>query len=174
MERENIAALIRAVADERDDFPDFIETMRYEGALPRAFRKLARLNPSLAFRRRFLDFWLRYGDSIRGDTNDDLALLDGLRALLPPYRGKARRVYRAESVRNHRYRTYGISWSEANDVQRMFGDPGVLLECLAPPQAIVCRVPRSADRYGEQEVIVDRRKLTERPRVIRNLEYRPR
>ena len=54
MERENIAALIRAVADERDDFPDFIETMRYEGALPRAFRKLARLNPSLAFRRRFL------------------------------------------------------------------------------------------------------------------------
>ena len=43
----------------------------------------------------------------------------------------------------------------------------VVLETLAPKEAIICKVPRTQDRYHEEEYIVDRRylmavKVTER------------
>jgi hypothetical protein len=42
---------------------------------------------------------------------------------------------------------------------RTFDGGSVLLETHAPAEAIICTVPDRQDRYGEKEVLIDRRRL---------------
>jgi hypothetical protein len=115
----------------------------------------------------FLSIYIQHGDHIRGE-GDDLALINGLRVLLPKYNGPAMYLYRGESFRNRSRRTYGLSWSANADVARAFaetdmyrmaGGGSVLLETLSPPDAIICAPALLNDRYAENEFIVDRRRL---------------
>lgn len=116
----------------------------------------------------FLRVFIRYGDHLRQECTD-LVLADGLRILLPKYRGPAQHLYRGEIFPNRRRRTYGLSWSASADVARSHAKKGecracrggsVLLETMAPADAIISRVRFSEDRYGEIEYVVDRRRLT--------------
>ena len=155
------------------DVPRMLDAI-YDGGLdyregwPRAMRAVSRFKsvPS-SIRETFLRVYIREGDHIRLQC-DDLALADGLRVLLPRYRGPARRLYRGESFRNRCRRTYGLSWSASRDVARQFAnryyrssDGGsVLLEGFASRSAIICAPALIDDRYGEEEFIVDRRRLS--------------
>jgi len=138
------------------------------GGWTRAMRTVARLKsvPSKT-RKFFLRLYIDNGDHIREEC-DDLALADGLRVLLPKYRGPAMRLYRGESASNLSRRTYGLSWTRSEEVARAFAETGpyrtfvggsVLLEAHASENAIICAPALLADRYKESEYIVDRRRL---------------
>ena len=108
------------------------------------------------------------GDHVRQDVNNDLALADALRVLLPPHLGPAVTLYRGESAWNRRRRKYGLSWSATAEVARQYASSGtyrtfaggaVLLETFARPEAIICAPLMHDDRYSEQEYLVDRRRL---------------
>lgn len=113
----------------------------------------------------FATVWFEYGEHIRQETGDDLALVDGLRFLLPNYTGPALRLFRGDGFRNRCNRTYGLSWTADRETAQRFAEKGmwrhtmggsVLLEAMVDPAAIVASL---ADLYGEQEYLVDRRKL---------------
>jgi hypothetical protein len=76
--------------------------------------------------------------------------------------------YRGDQAGNRRRRTYGMCWSANRDVADSFAQRpscrghelgSVLLETFAEPEAIICAVHAAADRYGEGEYLLDRRKL---------------
>jgi hypothetical protein len=133
----------------------------------RAFRRAAKLDGLPAnVRSGFLRVWVRSGDHIRSEVDDDLILIRGLRRLLPLYRGaRPLTLYRGDSVYNWKRRTYGLAWSGQSDVGREFAEQGpyrtfeggsVVLRVVAPPQNIICTVTPPYDRYGEKEYLVDR------------------
>jgi hypothetical protein len=122
-------------------------------------------------RRYFLErFWLHHGDYLRQEVGDDRLLMRGLRILLPPYTGPAMLLYRGESWKNRCRRTYGPPWSTSQAVAEDYAATGdvslshggsVLLRTLAPPAAIICApILECEDRYGEQEYLVDRSRLS--------------
>jgi hypothetical protein len=132
-----------------------------------AMRAVARLNsvPNEA-QDFFLQVHLRFGDKLRQECTRDLWLLRGYRVLMPPYNGSGITLYRGEQADNRQRRTYGMPWTTTRDVADNYArraqghvSGGVLLETMAPPEAIICAVPRNSDRYGEHEYLVDRRKL---------------
>jgi hypothetical protein len=101
-------------------------------------------------------------------VNDDLVMIRALRVLLPRYDGTAQRLYRGETAYNRKRRTYGLSWSSKLDVADHYGKSGVyrssvggsvVLEVQANPDAIICAPLHHDNRYGEDEYLVDRRKL---------------
>jgi hypothetical protein len=124
-------------------------------------------------RRAFLRLYVRSGDHIRLETGDDLTLIRGLRVLLPPYTGPAVRLYRGQDALETRRRSYGLSWSSSREVAEGYAQGllqyctggSVLLEALATPDAVLCRIGRTEDRYGEAEYLVDRRRL-QRVKVV--------
>jgi hypothetical protein len=127
------------------------------------------------FRKRLLGLWVLGGDHIRQEVGNDLVLADGLRAMLPRYTGPSVRLYRGEGAQNRRRRAYGLSWSATAEAARAFASSGmyrtsvggsVLLETLAPTVAIICAPAALDNRYGEDEYLVDRRRL----RTVRVLE----
>jgi hypothetical protein len=118
-----------------------------------AMRRVRRL-PGAApeFRRRFLNFWISEGDSIRQEVGEDVTLAGALRILLPPYRGlKPITLYRGEGARNWRYRCPSISWTATLAVaedyaRRHFKGTGgsVVLKATVPAKAIISKVPEMA------------------------------
>ncbi len=127
--------------------------------------------PSDELRKRFLNLWVSNSDSIRNEIGNDLDIYDGLRSLLPRYAGPALRLYRGDSALNRRRRTYGLSWSADRAKAREFAEDrrrfwrtfkggSVLLETIAPPEAIICAPALLGDHYGEEEYIIDRRRLS--------------
>lgn len=133
----------------------------------RAFRALAGLSVPIDLRTRFAREWLRNGDHIRGEVNDDLVLIAGLRTLLPQYVGGPIQLYRGDSAYNRRHRTYGISWTAnlevargfANGIWRTFEGGSLVVTTLAPPEAVISVPGEEEDRYAEEEYLVDRRLL---------------
>ena len=133
----------------------------------RVMKAVARINldPPLWFRQRLLSLWV--GDGMRAEVNDDLLLLRGLPHLFPPYNGPALTLYRGEQFAKRRDRTYGLAWSRALDVawnhangrMRCSAGGSVVLMTEAPADAIICDVAEHSDAYGEDEVLVDRRRL---------------
>src|SRR5262245_51916892 len=115
----------------------------------------------------WLRVWTKFGDDIRSEIQDDRVLIDGLRALLPPYRGPGLTLYRGDSAYNRRRRSYGPSWTSSRDAAEHFATGfwqsfvggSVLLQTNAPPDAIVCAPGLHDNRYGEDEYLVDRRRL---------------
>jgi hypothetical protein len=108
-----------------------------------------------------LTFTINWGSvEIREAINDDLALIRGLRILLPPYTGPAVRLYRGEPPDDHG----GISWTrdrKVGDLHARARRPSVLLETYAPPAAIIHRLT-DKETGGEREYFVDYPRL---PRV---------
>jgi hypothetical protein len=101
------------------------------------------------------------------EVGDDLLLIRALRVVLPPYRGPTVTLFRGDGARNCRRRTYGLSWTSelavaedfANREWRTTEGGSVVLETLAPPDAILCAPGLHDDRYGENEYLIDRRRL---------------
>jgi len=124
-----------------------------------------RQRPSAHVRRVFRQFWIKRGDSIRCEVGNDLALIAALRKLLPPYKGPGKRLFRSDSAKNRKRRTYGMSWSAQMSVAESFAlgtmrhcEGGtVLLVTDAEPDEILCRIP--ARHSDEAEYVVDRRRL---------------
>lgn len=138
------------------------------GSVPRRTREV--------FRR----LYIRSGDHIRQEAGGDLALIAGLRVLLPPYRGRAKVLYRGQGALAPRSRSYGLSWSASRTVAESWAKGiwrnarggSVLLKTLAQPDAIISRIPDDEDRYGEIEYLVDRRRLR-RVTIVANYPERP-
>lgn len=94
--------------------------------------------------------------------------MSALRSLLPAHSGPGLVIYRGETAFNRRRRTYGAAWTASEDVARSFATGimqtfqggSVLLSVFAPPDAIVCAPALLDDRYGEQEYVVEWRRLT--------------
>ena len=136
---------------------------------PAALRAALRLPaPSQRFRRHFLNQWLPNGDHLRLALQNDLLLADFLRHVLPAYSGRGLTLWRGDSFHNRRRRTYGLSWTQTEEVGRSFAqglwqvseDGFVLLKTEAPAQAVICSPMIVNDGYGEQEYLVDRRRLS--------------
>ena len=117
----------------------------------------------------FLLIWTIGGDHIRSEVGDDKVLIDALRKLVPPYKGPSRKLYRGDCFTNRKHRTYGLSWSAERDVAECFAHNiyqsfeggSVLLETIAPLDAIICAVPADNSAHAvEEEYLVDRRRLT--------------
>lgn len=135
------------------------------GATERVLEKLSftaqtELEPSDAFKNEFLAFWKEHGDAVR------LAhphLLSELHKFLPAYRGGQMRLYRGDTFKNYKRRVYGASWSASREVAMDFAiehatwfeDGGVLLETVAPADAIVCALCQFDDEFNEAEYVVN-------------------
>ena len=116
----------------------------------------------------FAAWWVQNGDSLREDVNDDAILIRALRKLLPGYVGPSVTLYRGDSAMNRKRRTYGPSWSAdlatadgfARGRWRNFEGGSVVLEAKVQPDAILFAPALNGDELGEQEYIVDRRRLS--------------
>ena len=121
----------------------------------------------------FLEYFLRYGDHLRRELSQGLTdegVVKGIRMLLPEYEGPAVHLFRGEQFGNRRRRTYGLSWSSSADVARRFAEReafhrtseggSVLIETVAPPEAIICAPALLGNWLNEYEYIVDRRRLS--------------
>src|SRR4051794_40379006 len=130
-----------------------------------ALKKILRQGPpSRHVQMTLLQIWIE-SKSVRLRVGDDLLTLKALRLLLPSYDGPPVRLYRGENVLNWRRRTYGMSWTADLKVARRFArrlthvsleGGSLLLETLAPSEAIISTSHLIEDHYKEQEYIVDR------------------
>jgi hypothetical protein len=150
-----------------------------------AFRKLiSKGRPvSQEIQNAFQQFWIQSKDFPRRIGNDRV-LCDAVRILLPPYHGPGLLLYRGTTAGERRRRTYGLSWSDdlisAEDfARRCSADDGIVLETLAPPDAILAAIryskpfdaseieqvkhesPNAAihEYHHEREYVIDRRHL---------------
>lgn len=146
-----------------------VQTMDQVGGWSTAIRRAGKLRDlSGKGRRMFREFWLQSGDDIRDSVAGDLELANVLRACLPRYTGRSKRLFRGESANNRRNRTYGLSWSASRSVAAAFLEARapmyfggtVLLVAQVPAEAIIASVPSASDLYAEREFLVDRRGLT--------------
>src|SRR5262249_37389070 len=73
-----------------------------------------------------------------------------------------------DSFRNRRYRTYGLAWTTDRKIatrhalagkHRMTPGGSVLLKSYVPNSAIITTSHFVGDYYGEEEYVVDRRRL---------------
>lgn len=170
-QRQLARDLVDAVrASDVERFADALDALDHEDdAFTRAMRDVAKLpRPSAEFQSWCFQLWLRSGDHLRALTNGANVLAAGLRVLLPPYTGPALTIYRGDSWFNRCRRTYGLSWTTSIEVARHFASDtvwrtcvggSVLLETMAPADAIVCVPGLTDDRYAEQEVVVEPRRL---------------
>ncbi len=167
-ERAAIKAFIEgAVSGDTELFSSGIRLVDKHCVWNRAFRAIARHSAAKEVRDYFQWSWLSSGDHIRGEVNSDLILIAGLRALLPPYRGSAIRLYRGDSAHNRRHRTYGLSWTanidiaraHAGGIWRTFKGGSVVLTTVASPESTIWACKAEGDHYQEDEYVVDRRWL---------------
>jgi hypothetical protein len=161
-------------------FYQALSALELEGALRIAFSKVATLKEiSQEGCLLMLRHWIDRGDQLRQAISDDLLLCDAFRASMPRYHGGDLKIYRGETTWNRRRRRYGLSWTDdpsvaqgfAEGVTRTHEGGSVVLETIAPAQAIIC-IPKHhtndpSDDY-ESEILVDRRCL-KRVNVIRRL-----
>jgi hypothetical protein len=159
LQSENMETVVRAT-----------EILRYSiwGQFHSALRNAARIKGiSESFRHTLLDFCLENGDSLRTAARHDFLLLDFYRAVLPKYRGPSVTIYRGATLSERCNRTYGLSWTTNIQVARSFAernaertrDDGVVLRTVASRTSLICAPAQLNNRFGEDEFVVDRRKL---------------
>ena len=137
------------------------------------FQELIARKPPITrvIRTEFLDFWARWGMTIRGQTWDDGLLVDGMRLIVGQYRGPDRRLYRGERVGAYTDGKVGIAWTNRYQIAQWFAywHRGVILETLAPARAILGSVASWTTVDGERdpigEYLVDPRLLVNINRV---------
>lgn len=164
-------------AEDGDLVIESLQDLALYGGGASAFRKAIRHGGrSAAFRERMLGLWLTNGDDLRDSAPSDLLLIDLLRVVLPPYAGAPLTLYRGDSARNRKRRTYGMSWTTDESIAQAFAHGyrdiymggTVVLKTVAPPDAIICAPAEIDNRYEEAEYVVDRRRLYD-VRVIERL-----
>jgi hypothetical protein len=106
----------------------------------------------------FLTVWIETGSfPLRVGHRPTLAA--ALRKLLPRTPGVGpMTLYRGTGTLERRRRLYGFSWTTDREMARNFAagnpDPGIILETVAPADAILI-VREAEDFYDEAEVVVD-------------------
>ncbi|RUR65894.1 hypothetical protein EJP67_02345 [Variovorax guangxiensis] len=111
--------------------------------------------------------WTEYGGRIRVDTGDDALLVRALRAWLPMYRGPEMTLLRGESIERYQAGRLGFCWTPNRETAEMFASGlqadypggGCLLQCLAPPDAILAAPDAHSRWLGEEEYVLDPTKL---------------
>lgn len=171
LERKALAQFVQAVR--LGDLPMVVELFglideEIRDGWRRAFLRLAKIDRVTdEMQTCWLRINLKFGDHIRQEVGNDRLLICVLRVLLPPYRGPAMTLFRGDGALARKHRTYGASWtsdravaeSHAAGLWRQSTGGSVLLQTVAPPDAIICAVSSVEDRYGETEYLVDRRRL---------------
>jgi hypothetical protein len=156
-------------------FMDAAENLKLTGAWTNALHAVADLDTVPAdFKLAVQEVWVEQGDSMRGDARADAALVKALRVLLPAYDGPNLTLYRGESAKNHRTRSYGLSWTVdvevaedyARDAHRYSQDDGVVLMTEAQAEAIISAPHRLGVNPSEAEYLVDGQ-LLKQVRVIK-------
>jgi hypothetical protein len=152
------------------DIRKMLKALHDEGRSTAAFAALAGLkNFSCKAQTAFLSIWIECGHHIRREVADDTVLLDALRRLLPAYDGPMVRLYRGEPWKDFSVQRHGISWSGdqqaatiyARGLNAMPGGGGVLIETIAPTDAIISQAATIGVCGWEFEYVVDRRRLAE-------------
>ena len=103
---------------------------------------------------------------IRAIVNDDDLLMDMLWKWLPRYDGPELKLYRGENIDRFELGRIGTAWSEKESVAKMFacglnaeGKGGLILETVAPVDAIIAGPSAHSKYLGECEYTLDRRRL---------------
>ncbi|WP_316203939.1 hypothetical protein [Bradyrhizobium sp. SZCCHNS3051] len=134
-----------------------------------AFQYLATATITDQARQAFLPIWTESGHHIRREVGDDVILLDALWKLLPAYQGPAVQLFRGEPWPDFVAQQHGICWSSdpeaaevyARGLNAMYDGGGVLIETLAPIEAIISRGATGGVNGWEAEYLIDRRYLPE-------------
>jgi hypothetical protein len=130
---------------------------------PAVWEQLSRLpNVDDSFRQNFRSRVAISGFHFRQSVQDLTVVIRAFRHLLPRYSGPSQKLFRGELLSKHEQRDYGFSWTPSTEVARMFanrrqavdGEPGVLLESIAPAEAIISG-PIAGASAEEHEHIVD-------------------
>jgi hypothetical protein len=150
---ERIAALDFVRACQADDVNKFFQAVdfineRTVGGWTTAIRKFARevrtVSPEI--QSAFLRVWIE-SKMLPRRVGDHQALCDAARVLLPKYRGPAVHLFRGAGALERRRRAYGMCWSADVAAAERFAEEyrvmdggSVLLETVAPPEAIISAV----------------------------------
>jgi hypothetical protein len=169
-ERAAVAGLLSAFREENvPALPKALSEVEATYAWRQALRACARLQEAPeGIRKAFLPIWLDFGDTLRSHVADDLTLIRALRVLLPAYEGDPVTLFRGESLGNRTRRTYGLSWSSDRHVAAAFARNSadryeggtVVLEGVAPPEAIISAPGLLLPEKSVDEYVVDRRRLS--------------
>lgn len=115
---------------------------------------------------RFHTQWHVCHHYIRSLVSDDELVMDMLWTWLPRYQGPDLVLYRGENIDRLELGSIGTAWSTQEDKARMFasglnavGRGGVILETIAPAEAIIAGPSDHSIYLGEHEYTVDWRRL---------------
>ena len=164
------AFVTAAVSGDTEAFVNAFGLVEGRMAWRQTFKAVSEVkNIDESIRRLFLEIWLEDGDTIRGQTGDDDALVDGLWALLPNYHGSPVTLFRGETLFDHSHRNYGMSWTSDKEVakhhalksqKRSIEGGAVVVRTDVSSNAIICVPSQFTDSFsGEVEYIVDGRRL---------------
>ena len=111
--------------------------------------------------------WTVRGHRIREAVNDDEAMARILRRILPPYEGHPLTVYRGEQAARAERGEVGFNWAADRKVAEMFASGlctlcpggGVLLQAMAPVEALISGPSAHSAHLGENELVVDPSRL---------------
>jgi hypothetical protein len=151
-EREDLARLQEfadAIMDptaSRQRLHAALDGLAARNAWPVAAAIADEIAPSDAVRVLCLEWWIACGDGLRGAILDDTVLVALLRALLPPYAGPARQLYRGEFAANANVGLWGISWTASLACARRFADSARAEASLS--DARISAIVRSLARGG--------------------------
>ncbi len=127
-----------------------------------AQRLLEKPKPSATESNEFATYWIEAGHRIREQISNDRILVDLLRHLLPPYRGKDTKLFRGENLDRWIAKEIGFAWTSELHVADMFarglnavGSGGVLLEGKFKSEAIICGPNAHSEYLGENQFTVD-------------------
>ena len=129
-----------------------------------AMTKVAKLpKVSRKIQKAFLPIWIE-SKMLPLRVGSHRVLANALRVLMPAtYKGKRLKLYRGTSSAEHSRHIYGFAWTTDVAVARKFAahwashhfnSEGVVLETLAPPQAILL-IRKPENYYDEGEVVGD-------------------
>jgi hypothetical protein len=146
-----------------------LKALHEEGRSKAAFQFLADVKHfSDKARAAFLAIWTECGHHIRREVADDVVA--GCSATsTSPYSGPSVRLYRGEPWKDFSVQRHGICWSSdqeaatiyARGLNAMAGGGGLLIETLAPTDAIIFKAATTGVCGWEFEYVVDRRRLVE-------------
>jgi hypothetical protein len=116
---------------------------------------------------RFHTNWHVSHHYIRELVDDDELLMDMLWTWLPRYEGPDQLLYRGENIDRLECERIGTAWSDKVETAQMFaqgwnamGKGGVIMETMAPADAIIAGPSAHSIWLGEHEFTVDWRRLS--------------
>jgi len=156
------------VFDGATEATEMLYALRQEGLAKRAFENLSQIaDMHHDARMKFYSIWKEKGHHLRREVGDDFILIDALKRVLPVYIGQAVRLYRGEAEKEFSTGNIGLSWTSDKSSAEIFAggwnclEPsgGVLIEAIAPIEAIIAGPIIDGVTGWECEYVVDRRRL---------------